>query len=52
MNDSAGSVMAAIEHNEAFDGSGRDPGAELVSKIVDSALKQFDGRHGGFGAQP
>jgi uncharacterized protein YyaL (SSP411 family) len=50
--DSAGSVMAAIEHNESFDGSGKDPGAELVGKIIESALKQFDGRYGGFGSQP
>ena len=50
--DSAGSVMAAIEQNESFDGSAKDPGAELVGKIVDSALQQFDRLHGGFGAQP
>jgi uncharacterized protein YyaL (SSP411 family) len=50
--DSAGSVMAAIEHNESFDGSGKEPGAELVGKIIDSALKQFDPRFGGFGSQP
>jgi uncharacterized protein YyaL (SSP411 family) len=52
VNDSAGSVMAAIEHNETFDGSAVNPGAELVEKIIDSALKQFDGRFGGFGSQP
>ena len=50
--DSASSVMAAIEHNESFDGSAKDPGEELVGKIIDSALKQFDPRHGGFGSQP
>jgi uncharacterized protein YyaL (SSP411 family) len=50
--DSAGSVMAAIEHNESFDGSAKDPGAELVEKMIDSALKQFDPRYGGFGSQP
>ena len=52
VNDSAGSVMAAIEHNESFDGSAREPGALLVGKIIDSALKAFDQRNGGFGAQP
>jgi uncharacterized protein len=52
VNDSAGSVMQAIEHNEAFEGSAPDPGVELLDKIVGSALKQFDGRHGGFGSQP
>ncbi len=50
--DSAGSVMAAIEHNESFDGSAKDPGADLVVKIVASALQQFDRRSGGFGSQP
>ncbi len=50
--ESGNSVMAAIEHNESFDGSRKDPGAELVGKIIESALKQFDPRHGGFGAQP
>ncbi len=50
--ESAGSVMAAIEHNESFDGSAKDAGAELVGKILGSILKQFDPRYGGFGAQP
>ena len=54
--ESAGSVMAAIEHNESF--SGRSPNDEdaltlsLVDKIVAAALKQFDARNGGFGSQP
>ncbi len=52
VNDSAGSVMQAIEHNESFEGSAPDPGVELLDKIIGSALKQFDGRHGGFGSQP
>ncbi len=52
VNDSAGSVMQAIEHNESFNGSAPDPGAELVAKLVRSTLKQFDGRNGGFGSQP
>ncbi len=52
VNDSAGSVMQAIEHNELFGGGAPDPGAELVAKLVGSALKQFDGRNGGFGSQP
>jgi uncharacterized protein YyaL (SSP411 family) len=50
--DSAASVMAAIEHNESFDGSAEAPGAELVGKIIDAALGMFDGRNGGFGTQP
>ena len=52
VEDSGGSVMAAIEHNESFDGSAKDPGEELVEKIVGSALEQFDPRYGGFGSQP
>ena len=52
VNDSAGSVMAAIEHNESFMGRSGNPGPELVAKLVDSALKQFDARSGGFGSQP
>lgn len=52
VNDSAGSVMAAIEHNESFDGSAKDPGSALVARIIESALKQFDPRFGGFGSQP
>jgi uncharacterized protein YyaL (SSP411 family) len=50
--DSAASVMAAIEQNETFDGSAKDPGAELVATIVESILHGFDPRHGGFGSQP
>ncbi len=52
VNDSAGSVMAAIEHNESFMGRAGNPGPELAGKLVDSALKQFDARSGGFGSQP
>src|ERR1700723_1122174 len=51
-NESAGSGMGAIEHNESFMGGGGNPGPELVAKRVDSALKQFDARSGGFGSQP
>ena len=52
VNESAGSVMAAIEHNESFMGRSGNPGPELVAKLVSSALKQFDARSGGFGSQP
>jgi uncharacterized protein YyaL (SSP411 family) len=52
VDDSAGSVMQAIEHNESFNGSAPDPGAELVAKLIAASLKQFDGRNGGFGGQP
>jgi len=52
VNDSAASVIAAIEHNESFMGGASDPGPGLVQKLVESALKQFDPRSGGFGSQP
>jgi len=50
--ESAESVMAAIEQNESFTGDGADLSPALVDEIVESALKQFDPRHGGFGSQP
>ncbi|WP_260704899.1 thioredoxin domain-containing protein [Edaphobacter flagellatus] len=52
VNESAGSVMAAIEHNESFMGRIGNPGPELVAKLVNAILKQFDARSGGFGSQP
>src|SRR6516165_8318663 len=52
VNDSAASVMAAIEHNESFSGRSGNLGPELVGKLVSSALRQFDARAGGFGSQP
>jgi uncharacterized protein YyaL (SSP411 family) len=52
VDESAGSVLAAIEHNESFAGRAGNPGPELVSKLIESALKQFDPRSGGFGSQP
>ena len=51
VDDSAGSVMAAIEENESFGGE-RELGPELVGKIVAGILQQFDPRFGGFGSQP
>jgi uncharacterized protein YyaL (SSP411 family) len=50
--ESAGSVMAAIEHNESFSGRGGDLSLALVDKIAGSALAKFDARNGGFGSQP
>jgi uncharacterized protein YyaL (SSP411 family) len=52
VNESAGSVMAAIEHSESFSGRSGDLGPELVGKLVESVVKQFDERNGGFGSQP
>jgi hypothetical protein len=50
--ETAVSVMAAIEHNESFSGSGGQMSLALVDKIAGSALGQFDPRNGGFGSQP
>ena len=52
VNESAGSVMNAIEHNESFSGRAGNPGPELVEKMALSALKSADLKHGGFGGQP
>ena len=52
VNESAGGVIAAIEHNESFMGRSGNPGPELVAKLVGAALQQFDARSGGFGSQP
>jgi len=50
--ETAGSVMAAIEHNESFSGRGSELTLALVDKIAGSALGKFDPRFGGFGSQP
>ena len=52
VNDSAASVMQAIEHNETFSGRNGNPGPELVAQLIASVVKQFDRRSGGFGSQP
>jgi uncharacterized protein YyaL (SSP411 family) len=52
VEESAGSVMQAIEHNESFSGRAGDPGAPLLGKLIESIVKQFDERNGGFGSQP
>ena len=52
VEESAGSVMAAIEESESFAERDGQAGAELLEKLVASAVKQFDERHGGFGSQP
>jgi uncharacterized protein len=50
--ESAGSVVAAIEHNENFAGRSDSLSMSIVDKMVASALEKFDRHHGGFGAQP
>jgi len=56
VEESAGSVMQAIEHNESFSGRagvlGSGEGEPLLEKMVASIVKQFDERNGGFGSQP
>jgi len=56
VDETAASVMNAIEHNEAFSGRAggeiKEIGRELVDKMAASALKSADLRHGGFGGQP
>jgi uncharacterized protein YyaL (SSP411 family) len=52
VEDSAASVIAAIEHNESFSARAGDPGLPLLEKIIASSLQQFDERNGGFGSQP
>ncbi len=50
--ESASSVIEAIEFNESFAGRSGDLRPALLEKIVESAVKQFDSRNGGFGSQP
>ena len=50
--ESANSIIAAIEHGEAFAGRGGSLSAAITEKLVSSAIAQFDPHHGGFGAQP
>src|SRR5580692_7797966 len=44
--------MQAIEHNESFSGRAGNSGEPLLEKMVESIVKQFDERNGGFGSQP
>jgi uncharacterized protein YyaL (SSP411 family) len=50
--ESAGSVIGAIEHGEAFAGRSGTLHASITEKLIASAVQQFDPHHGGFGAQP
>ncbi|MDE1161741.1 MAG: thioredoxin domain-containing protein [Acidobacteriaceae bacterium] len=54
--ETAGSVMAALEHNESFSGRASgvngELGREILVKLLNAPLQQFDGRNGGFGSQP
>ena len=50
--ESAASVIAAIEHGENFAGRSGTLSLSIVDKLVESAIRQFDPRNGGFGSQP
>jgi uncharacterized protein len=50
--ESASSVIAAIEHGETFSARGEGLSLEIVAKLAQSAVGQFDARNGGFGSQP
>ena len=50
--ETAGSIMAAIEHNESFSGRGGDLTPAISDKLAASVLGSFDPRNGGFGSQP
>jgi hypothetical protein len=50
--ESATSIIAAIEHGEAFAGRGGSLSSAITDKLVHSAIVQFDPHNGGFGAQP
>ncbi len=52
VTETAGSVMAAIEHGETFAGRSGQLSLGLVDKLVQHAVSQFDPHYGGFGSQP
>ena len=51
VEETAGSVMEAVEQSETFDSGGK-LGEALVEAMVSGVLGQFDTRFGGFGSQP
>ncbi len=52
VEESAGSVLTMIEHNESFSGRSGELAESLLRKIVEPILAMFDARNGGFGSQP
>src|SRR5215510_2250034 len=48
----AGMVEGAIKHSESFSGKTGDFSPKVIEEIVESALKMFDERNGGFGSAP
>ena len=52
VEETAASVMTAIEQGETFSGAGGELSEALLEKIVADMLAQADPRNGGFGSQP
>ena len=56
VEESAASVFSAVEQGESFSAHGgaldEKAGYELLGKLTDSAVQQFDRQNGGFGSQP
>ena len=52
VEESAGSVLEALEHNETFTARSEAPEAAVLEKVLTSIISQFDPRNGGFGSQP
>lgn len=52
VEESAGSVMLAIEESETYPGHAGSADPALLEKLIASPLQQFDERNGGFGSQP
>ena len=48
----AGLVEGAIKHSESFSGKAGEFSPKVIQEIVESALKMFDERNGGFGSAP
>jgi uncharacterized protein YyaL (SSP411 family) len=52
VEETAASVMAAIEESETFAGHAGELGISLLEKMIAGVVAQFDERNGGFGSQP
>ena len=52
VNETAVSVLTAIEQNESFSDRGTALNEQLLDMMLEAMLGQFDHRNGGFGSQP
>ncbi|HVG26499.1 MAG TPA: thioredoxin domain-containing protein [Acidobacteriaceae bacterium] len=52
VEESAGSILEAIEQSESLAAPGGSAGGPLLERLIESAMRQFDARNGGFGTQP